>query len=243
MIYGLRVATPAIILGSLFALLLVGMVLVVVSAVRRSKQGSAKIQERGWTRLPDGEDVVSGWQGWPFARAKKPGTARDIVVGEHQGARFMSLRWSQLEGHPEGVANSGDRERYNIVAVAVEHQYPPLSVIRGSHRIDPGREGAGSAAFDTGDQRFDRRWQTVGDVEFGRAVLTPEVRAVIDDLDFGWAFQPGWVTRVTPWRHYGGEDAMLEQIGEVAAPWRGVPSEVWNRHGGAPRFLGSLGHR
>jgi hypothetical protein len=241
-IYGRLVTTPAIVFGSLFALLLLAMVLVVVNAVRRSKKGAARIEERGWSRLPDGEEVVAGWHGWPFDRAKEPGTARDIVVGEHQGVRFMSLRWSQLEGNPEGVANSGDRERYNIVAVAVEHSYPPLSVVRGSHRIHPGRESAGTVPFDTGDQRFDGRWQTVGDEEFGRAVLTPEVRAVIDDLDFGWAFQPGWVTRVTPWRHYAGEDTMVQRIEEAAAPWRHVPGEVWSRYGGAPRFLGSLGH-
>jgi hypothetical protein len=234
-------APPAIILGILAVLLVVGMALVVGSAVRRSKRGSATIEERGWTRLPDGDEVVAGWQGWPFARAKKPGTARDIVVGHHQGVRFMSLRWSQLEGDPDGVSNSGDRERYSIVALAVEHRYPPLSVVRGSHRIHPGREGAGSAALVTDDPGFDRRWQAVGDVEFGRAVLTPEVRELIDGCDFGWAFQPGWVTRVTPWRHYAGEDQVLEELEGLAALLRAVPVEVWQRYGGVPS-VGQLGH-
>jgi hypothetical protein len=239
--YGLRMALPVIVFGSFFVLLLLAMVLVVANAVRRSKRGKASIQQHGWTRLPDGEDVVAGWQGWPFARAKEPGKARDVVAGEHQGVRFMSLRWSQLEGNPEGVANSGDRERYSIVALAVEHRYPPLSVIRGDRRIHPGREPAGSVAFETGDERFDRRWQTVGDAEFGRAVLTPDVRALVDAHDFGWAFQPGWVTRVTPWRHYSGEDGVLEELNLVAALLRAVPAEVWHRHGGAPS-VGQLGH-
>jgi hypothetical protein len=237
------VEAPAVVFGSLFAILLLGMVLVVASAVRRRGRGAATLEERGWERLPDGAEVLVGWDGWPFLRALEPGEARDIVVGDHQGARFMCLRWSQLESDPGGgAADRGERERYNVVALATEHDYPHLTIVRGRHRISRDRQHEGVAAFDTGDTRFDDRWQTLGDAEFGRAVLTAEVRSAMDDLDHAWVFQPGWVARVVPWTFYAGEDRMLEELERLAAPLRAVPHEVWSRFGGAPRFLGVLGH-
>jgi hypothetical protein len=234
---------PAVIFGSAAALLLVAGILVVVRAVRRQGRGAARLAERGWERLPDGADVVSGWDGWPFRRALEPGTARDVVVGDHQGVRFMCLRWTQLEVDPGGgAADRGERERYNIVALATEHEYPHLTVVRGQHRIHRDRQHDVVSEFETGDALFDRRWQTLGDPGFGLAVLSEGVRAAMDELDHAWVVQPGWVTRVVPWTFYAGEDRMLEELERLAAPLRAVPHEVWSRYGGAPRFLGVLGH-
>jgi hypothetical protein len=234
---------PAVIFGSVVTLLLVAGVLVVVSALRRRNRGEANLVEHGWQRLPDDADVVPAWDGWPFRRALEPGDARDVVVGHHLGARFMCLRWTQLEVDPGGgAADRGERERYNIVALATEHSYPHLTVVRGRHRIHRERQHGPVTELETGDARFDRRWQTLGDPEFGRAILTEEVRAVMDELDHAWVFQPGWVTRVVPWTFYAGEDRMLEELERLAAPLRAVPHEVWSRYGGAPRFLGVLGH-
>jgi hypothetical protein len=47
---------------------------------------------------------------------------------------------------------------------------------------------------------------------------------------------------VVPWTFYAGEDRMLEELERLAGPLRAVPTEVWARYGGAPRFLGVLGH-
>lgn len=241
MLYVGDVPLPAIIFGSLFLLILLGAVVIVVNAVRRSKKGEDAIAQRGWTKLPDGADVVPGWDGWPFLEALKPGKARDVVVGHHQGVEFMCLRWIQRE-YAAHEASREDHERYNIVALRTEHTYPHLSVIRGGNRIDPTKQHPGVTAFETGDDRFDRRWQTLGDEEFGRALLAPEVRAAMDERDHAWVFQPGWIARVVPWTFYAGEDRMLEEIDHLVAPLRLVPNDVWGRHGGAPRFLGSLGH-
>lgn len=233
---------PAIVFVSFVVLLLVAMTLVVVNAVRRRNRGVAAMEQRGWEPRPDGEDVVAGWDGWPFLRALEPGTSRDIVVGHHQGVRFMCLRWSQLESDPQGGAHGRERERYNLLALAAEHDYPHLSVIRGRHKVDRDRQRPGIVDFDTGDASFDKRWQTLGDADFGRAVLTAEVRAAMDDLDHAWVFQPGWVARVVPWSFYAGEDKMLEELDRLVTPLRGVPHEVWSRYGGPPRFLSALGH-
>jgi len=233
-----------IVFGSLGVLLLLAMFLVVVNAVRRRGRGRAALEERGWERRPDGEDVVAGWDGWPFLRALRPGTARDIVVGHQEGALFMCLRWVQREADgTDGAARDGESERYSIVALATEHDYPHLSVVRGRRRIGQDRQRAGFEDFDTGDSGFDQRWQTLGDADFGRAVLTAEVRAAMDELDHAWVFQPGWVTRVVPWSFYAGEDRMLEEMDRLVAPLRAVPPEVWDRYGGAPRFLSARGPR
>lgn len=241
LLYLRDVPLPAIVFGSLFALLLLGAVVIVVNAVRRSRKGQDAIAQRGWTKLPDGADVVVGWDGWPFREALEPGKARDVVVGQHQGVDLMCLRWTQRE-HAGHEASREDHERYNIVALRTEHTYPHLSVVRGGNRIDPTKQHAGVAAFETGDDRFDRRWQTLGDEEFGRSLLVPEVRAAMDERDHAWVFQPGWVTRVVPWTFYAGEDRMLEEIDHLVAPLRLVPNDVWRRYGGAPRFLQNLGH-
>lgn len=232
---------PAIIFGTAFALVVLAMVLVVVRSVRRSNRGEAAVEERGFQRLPDDSfQALAGWEGWPFARAIRPGgRIRDAVVGEHRGVRFMSLRWTQQE--PDPGEGQTDSESYNIVAIAVEQDFPRLSVVRGNHKMGREQLTANVPEFEVGDGRFDRRWQTVGDPAFGQAVLTEQARATIDDLGSGFAFQPGWVTRVTPWRFWSGEDQMFEELEKAAAPWHHVPAEVWQRYGGAPRFLEVLG--
>ena len=101
----------------------------------------------------------------------------------------------------------------------------------------PDKQHPGISDFDTGDERFDRRWQTLGDADFGRAILTPQVRAVIDEDDHAWVFQPGWVTRVVPFSFYGGEDKAIEEVETMVEPLRSVPSHVWEQYGGIPRFL------
>lgn len=225
-------------------LLLLAMALVVRSSVRRQKQGRELAEQRGWQRHPDGTEVVAGWDGWPFVRAldrlEDKSTVKDVLTGYHNGARFLSLRYSQHEsGRGSGTS---DIERYNMVALATEHTYPHLSIVRGSHRAPRDGLGPGLEEFEVGDDTFDSRWQTLGDADFGRAVLTPEVRAAIDDLDHAWVFQPGWVVRVTPWTFHSGEDRMLEELDKLAAPLRKVPHEVWARFGGPADFLGSFGH-
>ncbi len=241
MSYRRTVPLPAIAFGAVLVLLVVGVVLVVVRGVRRSRRGEDRIAQHGWTRIPDGADVTAGWIGWPFDRATEPGEARDVVTGQYQGAHFLHLRWHQHEGSTRG-GGSSDNEDYNIVALRVEQSYPHLSVVRGQHRIDRARLTSQTAELETGDARFDRRWQTLGDAELGRAVLTPEVRAAMEEQGHGWAFQPGSITRVAPWTYYAGEEAMTEELDRLAALLRLVPAEVWRRHGGAPRFLQSLGH-
>ena len=117
----------------------------------------------------------------------------------------MSLRWTQLEsGRGEG---GGDSETYNVVAVATRHRYPRLSVVRGRHY-----HGVPEGRFETGDPRFDRRFDTFGDAAFGSDLLTEPVRAAIDELE-----------------------ALL-------APLRLVPPQVWSTHGGPPDFLTSFRH-
>ncbi len=233
---------PAIIFGAVLVLLLLGAVLIVVRGLRKSRRGEDRIAQNGWTRIPTGTDVAAGWRGWPFDRGTKPGEARDIVTGQYQGVHFLHLRWHQHEGSTRGASSTSDNEEYNIVALRVEQDYPHLSVVRGKHRIDRDRLTAETAELETGDDRFDRRWQVVGDAEFGRAVLTPEVRAAMEEQDHGWAFQPGSITRVAPWTYYAGEDAMTDELDRLAALVRLVPADVWRRYGGAPRFLQSLGH-
>lgn len=233
----------AIVFLCLFALLVVTAVLLVVRAVKRQRAGEDQLQHRGWTRLPDeaGPDVTSGWRGWPFDRATKPGHATDIATGQYQGVHFAHLRWSQHEGSTSGGANS-DVESYTILALRVEQSYPHLSVIRGNYKVDRSRLTEETAEFETGDARFDRRWQILGDAEFGRAVLGPEVRAALDADNHALVFQPGSITKVRPWRYYAGEDQMTEDLDQLASVVRLVPAEVWRRYGGAPRFLQSLGH-
>ena len=124
----------------------------------------------------------------------------------------------------------------------MEQSYPHLSVVRGNHKVDRSRLTAETAEFETGDDRFDRRWQTLGDAEFGRSVLSPEVRAALDADNHALVFQPGSITKVRPWRYYAGEAQMTEDLDQLAAVARLVPAEVWRRYGGAPKFLQSLGH-
>ncbi|GAB3988269.1 hypothetical protein [Nocardioides marmoraquaticus] len=228
---------PAIIFGSLFALLLVAVVLVVLNAVRRSRRGDDRIQLQGWQRLADGSDVMAGWDGWPFLIALEAGKVSDIVVGELEGVEFMSLRWSQLEP-PHGGGPAGDVERYNMVAVRCETPVPPFSVVRGEHKVKTWERHEQAQAFEVGESRFDRRWQTLGDAGAGRALLVPEARAVVDEVDLGaWVFQPGWAVRVIPWTFWGGEDRMVEEVHRAVAPWRHVPAETWAAYGGPPRFV------
>lgn len=224
-------------------LLLLAMALVVSKAVGRQKRGRRTAEERGWQRHPDGTDVVAGWDGWPFLaeldgyRDRARGT--DIMTGHHNGARFLSLRYSQ---HESGRGSSrSDIERYNMVALATEHSYPHLSVIQGRHKVREAGPRPGPEGFGVGDRAFDKGWQILGDADFGRAVLTPEVREAMEEVGHAWVFQPGWVVRVTPWTFWSGEDTMLEELEKLAAPLRAVPSEVWARHGGPPDFLGSFG--
>lgn len=234
---------PGYVFLSLLALLVVAAVLLVVRAVRKHREGQEVLTQRGWTALPDeaGRDVVAGWRGWPFDRGTKPGRATDIATGQYQGVHFLHLRWIQHEGSTRGGPSS-DIEEYTILALRVEQSYPHLSVIRGEHKIDRSRLTEETAAFDTGDDRFDRRWQTLGDAEFGRAVLTPEVRAALDADNHALVFQPGSITKVRPWRYYAGDDQMTADLDQLAAVARLVPTEVWRRYGGAPRFLSTLGH-
>jgi hypothetical protein len=229
------VPLPAIVLGSLFLLVVVAALLVVLAAVRRKRQGDDRIARQGWRRLPDGSDVVAGWDGWPFAVALEPGRASDVVVGEVEGVDFTSLRWHQQE--PGRGSARTDAETYNLVALRCEAHVPPLSVVRGrrvpaSHQHDAARE------VEVGDARWDRRWQVLGDAGAARALLTPEVRQAVDDVDDGaWVFQPGWVVRVTRWTFWAGDDGMLEEVHRAAAPWRHVPAEAWAAYGGRPRFV------
>ncbi|KQT93464.1 hypothetical protein ASG49_00050 [Marmoricola sp. Leaf446] len=234
---------PGYVFLSLLALLVVAAVLLVVHAVKKQGAGQEELSQRGWTALPDeaGPDVVAGWRGWPFDRGTKPGDARDIATGQYQGVHFLHLRWNQHEGSTNGGASS-DNESYTILALRVEQQYPHLSVVRGNYKVDRSRLTEETAEFETGDARFDRRWQTLGDAEFGRAVLSPEVRAALDADNHALVFQPGSITKVRPWRYYAGEDQMTEDLDQLAAVVRLVPTEVWKRYGGAPRFLQSLGH-
>lgn len=225
---------PGIIFGSLCVLLVLVAVLVVVRSVRRQRAGASRIEERGWRRLPDGSDVMAGWDGWPFLVASEPGKVNDIVVGEVDGVEFMSLRWSQTEsGRGE---SGGDLERYNMVALRGPTSLPHLSVVRGDHRVGRGA-AAGLADVEVGDRRFDGRWQLLGDADLARGLLTAEVREVLDRIDVGaWVVQPGWLVRVTTWRFWAGDDGMLEELEHAAAPWRAVPTEVWQRHGAVPRL-------
>lgn len=226
----------AVVFGSCCLLLVVGGVAIVVSAVRRQRRGSQHAQQQGWERVPDGTDVVAGWQDWPFTEAiREGGRTNDVLTGVHAGVRFMSLRWSQLEsGRGEG---GGDSETYNVVAVATRHRYPRLSVVRGRHY-----HGVPEGRFETGDPRFDRRFDTFGDAAFGADLLTEPVRAAIDEHGHALVFQPGWITRVTPWTFYSGEERMIDELEALLAPLRLVPPQVWSTHGGPPDFLTSFRH-
>lgn len=113
----------------------------------------------------------------------------------------MSLRCTQRE--PEAGEAESESESDNIVAIAVEQDFPRLSVVRGNHKM-------------------------------GREQLT----ANVPEFEVG---DGGCVTRVTPWRFWSGEDQMFEELEKAAAPWHHVPPEVWQRYGGAPRFLEVMG--
>lgn len=232
---------PAIIIFSFWGLILLAAVAVVLHSVRRKRQGDDRITRQGWRRLPDGSDVMAGWDGWPFLVALKPGRLNDIVVGEVEGVEFMSLRWSQ---HESGRGDGGgtDIERYNMIALRCEARVPPLSVIRGEHKVNKWERHEQAQDFEVGDRRFDRRWQTLGDADAGRALLVPAVQQAMDDIGIGaWVFQPGWVVRVVKWTFWAGDDVMLEEVHRAAAPWRHVPAEAWAAYGGQPRFTTVLG--
>lgn len=227
-----------------FVLLALAMVLVVRNAAARAKRGRQQADERGWQHHPESLDFVAGWDGWPFLagleRLADKARVTDVMTGHHHGADFLSLRYSHHESGG-GDARS-EIERYNIVALRTAHDHPHLSVIRGRHKIHKDSLRPGMEEFQVGDTGFDKRWQLIGDADFGRALLTPEVRAIMDDLDQSWVFQPGWVVRVTPWTFWSGEDKMLEELDNLARPLRAVPTETWAAYGGPPDFLGSLGH-
>lgn len=227
----------ALVFGLVCLLLVIGAIAIIWSSVRRAKAGDATIAERGWRRLPKGTDVTAGWTGWPFVEGIEPGNAKDIVIGEYRGVEMMTLRWRQRENRLTGQSGSDAFDEYNIVALRTEVTYPPLSIVRGKRSVHAGEQHPGMEAFPTGDERFDRRWQALGDADFGRALLTPQVRAAIDEHDFAWAFQPGWVTRVTPWTFYGGEERAITELETMVEPLRAVPLEVWERYGGVPRFI------
>lgn len=233
---------PGYVFLFLLALLAVAAVLIVVRAVRKQQAGQEELSKRGWTALPDeaGPDLVAVWRGWPFARATKPGRAKDIATGQYQGVHFLHLRWHQLEG--SATSGTSDAEEYTILALQVEQQYPHLSVVRGKHKVDRSQLTEETAELETGDDHFDRRWQVMGDAEFGRAVLTPEVRAALDADNHALVFQPGSITKVRPYRYYAGDEQMTADLDQLAAVVRLVPAEVWRRYGGAPRFLSNLGH-
>lgn len=222
--------------GAVCLLLVIGAIAIIWSSVRRYRAGSATIEEQGWRRLPDGTEVTAGWDGWPFLDAIEAGKATDIVLGEHRGAQLMTLRWTQREHRSPGRDGADAFDSYNIVALRTDVTYPHLSVIRGT-KLRTDQQHAGASDFDTGDERLDRRWQTLGDADFGRAILTPQVRAVIDEDNHAWVFQPGWVTRVVPFSFYGGEDKAIEEVEKMVEPLRSVPAHVWEQYGGIPRFL------
>lgn len=227
----------ALAFGAVCLLLVIGAIAIIWSSVRRARAGDATITERGWRRLPTGSDVTSGWVGWPFIEGVEPGNATDIVVGEHRGVELMTLRWRQKEHRRGGEDGPDAFDEYNIVALRTEVAYPPLSIVRGKRSVHPWQQHPGMEAFSTGDEHFDRRWQVLGDADFGRALLTPQVRAAIDERDDAWAFQPGWVTRVTPWTFYAGEERAITEVETMIAPLRSVPVDVWERYGGPPRFI------
>lgn len=222
-------------IGSFFGIVVLAAVVVIVRAGRRSRRGASVVAAHGWTRVPDGTDVVQGWDGWPFRAALEHGRAVDIVHGHDQGVELMCLRWRQRQSGRGD--RSGDSVSWNIVALRCEVPLPCLSVVRGKHRVQRGRLGPELPELESGDAHFDRRWQQLGDAQLARDVLTPEVRAAMDERGHAWAFQPGWVTRVVPWRFYAGEQQMFDVMEDLVAPLRLVPDEVWARYGGPPGFL------
>lgn len=229
----------AIIFGSCCLLLVIGAILIIWRGIHRHRQGSDVIEQRGWQRLPDHTNVMPGWDGWPFMDAVEPGRASDIVTGDHRGTRFLTLRWTQKDhqGPPRANSTNNAIDRYNIVALQTEITYPHLTIVRGRHKIHRHKQRSGPSEFETGDANFDHRWQTLGDPEFGHAILTQEVRDLMDDSHGAWVFQPGWITRVTRWTFYSGEEQAIEEMEKIIAPLRAVPADVWRRYGGAPRFL------
>lgn len=224
--------------GSCCVLLIIGAIAIVWSSIRRYRSGTDKLQEQGWRRLPEGTEVTTGWDGWPFLEAIAPGRANDIVLGEHRGVQLMTLRWTQQEHRADADSAKDSFETYNIVALRTEVSYPHLSVVRGRRSLRSYQQHSGVSEFATGDDHFDRRWQTLGDADFGRAILTPQVRAAMDQDSEAWVFQPGWITRVNSrWVFYGGEDKAIEEVEKMVEPLRSVPAHVWEQYGGAPRFL------
>ena len=229
-----------IILG-VWVLLLVVAALVVVHTLRRRRRGGDAIEARGWTRLPEATGLVSGWVGWPFVTSYEPGRASDGVVGELQGCRFMAFTWHYRR--PDGDTAKGEAERCSVVALATEQSYPRLKVVKGWWGSGRGPEQPGLADVELGDQQLDRRWDVQGDEGFARGVLTPEVLALLERVGESLSVQPGWVVRVvTPWAFFAGEDRMVEELQKLAAPFRVVPAQTWAAYGGAPRFVGVLGH-
>ncbi|GAB3654516.1 hypothetical protein GCM10027596_06430 [Nocardioides korecus] len=233
---------PAILIFCVWGLLAVAAVLVVLRARARKQRGQDAVESRGWTPLPEATPLVAGWDGWPFAAAREPGRASDAVAGELQGCRFMAFTWHQREMSAQGSVADGT-ERYSVVALATEQSYPLLSAVRGRSKMHRGHQHPGLTEVELGDPGFERHWRALGDPDFVRGVLTPEVRAELERVGESVSVQPGWVVRVVwPWAFFAGEDRMVEELQKLAAPFRAVPAATWAAYGGAPRFVGVLGH-
>ena len=234
--------TPALLIFAVWGLLAVALVVVVVRARARKQRGQDALASRGWSRLPEATPLVAGWDGWPFVTARAPGRASDAVVGELHGCRFMAFTWRQRELGRQG-SEAGHTDRYSVVALATEQSYPLLCAVQGRSKVHPGHQHPGLTDVELGDPGFERDWRALGDPDFVRAVLTPDVRAVLEQVGESVSVQPGWVVRVVwPWAFYAGEDRMVEELEKLAAPFRAVPAGTWAAYGGAPRFVDVLGH-
>jgi len=233
---------PAILIFCVWGLLAVAAVLAYLRARARRQRGQDALASHGWTRLPEATSVVAGWDGWPFVDARGSGRATDAVVGELEGCRFMAFTWHR-RGVPQGPDESRDRERCSVVALATEQSYPLLQAVQGRSKMHRGHQHPGLTEVELGDPGFERHWRALGDPDFVRAVLTPEVREVLERVGESVSVQPGWVVRVVwPWAFFAGEDRMVEELQKLAAPFRAVPAQAWAAYGGAPRFVGVLGH-
>jgi hypothetical protein len=158
------------------------------------------------------------WDGYPFGVGSFR-RARNVVHGVLQGRSITAFEYSYLLMRDSVEQNGYQRDAANwflVCVVDLDHPVPPLAAVRTAWLEWHGEELAGPA-IDIDHQKWSKVFTLVGDVNFGRAVVTNDnaARCAEADVHAEWRFVNDelllWV-----WR--GRVDEQLVGILDVAKP-------------------------
>lgn len=217
----------ALVLGIIVIGVVIGLVVAIGqrrAIAARGENLRALATAQGWQFTDKDKTFAKRWHGKPFTSG---GSARHIISGSHWGREISMFEYHYTTTASTGTTTTTQNHVFSVWAVELEQRVPDLSV--GPEGAFGGKvaEAFGFARVDTGDTEFDEMFKVKCDDEaFGRAVLAPEVVALLKRTGV-WHWRLNGSTMLSFERGALDPEQALVRLEQMSEVLDLVPAEAW----------------